>query len=122
MDRVKRIAVIFSGSLSLLVAAASFSAHAAGPAAAPTGAVVSMGYDATKGMYFTPTELTVAPGTTVTFNNSDGSNHSVVFKDGQASGRIKHGAVWTRTFTAPGSYPYECSIHGSAMSGVIIVK
>ena len=108
----------YAGLLSL--SALTHSAHAATPAAGT--AVVSMGYDTSRGMFFEPKELTVPVGTTVTFNNSDGSNHSVVFKDGASSGRMKHHTTWTRTFTAPGSYPYECSIHGKAMSGVIIVK
>lgn len=108
----------YAGLLSL--SALTHSAHAATPAAGT--AVVSMGYDTSRGMFFEPKELTVPVGTTVTFNNSDGSNHSVVFKDGPNSGRMKHHTTWTRTFTAPGSYPYECSIHGKAMSGVIVVK
>ncbi len=121
MDGINKRVVNVSCGFALLLAAVTLPLQAAEPAA-PGAAVVSMGFDAKQGMYFTPKELTVAVGTTVTFNNSDGSNHSVVFKDGQKSGRMKHHTTWTRTFTAPGSYPYECAIHGAAMSGVIIVK
>ncbi len=91
-------------------------------AAVPGGPTVTMGFDPAKGSFFMPKDLTVPVGTTVTFANTDGSNHNVVFKDGPKSGRLRHEAVWTRTFAAAGSYPYECAIHGAAMSGVITVK
>ena len=114
MDAPKRIALL----VSLLVAPWA----GAETPSTPTAATVSMGFDTTRGMYFEPKELTVAAGTTVTFSNTDGSNHSVVFKDGAKSGRLKHHTTWTRTFTAPGTYPYECSLHGAAMSGTVIVR
>jgi plastocyanin len=72
-------------------------------------------------MYFEPAELTVPVGTTVTFANEDGSNHKVNFADGTQSERLRHGAVYTRTFTTPGEYPYACMIHPK-MTGKIIVK
>lgn len=69
---------------------------------------------------FAPASLTVPVGTTVTWTNQDGSNHFVKFADA-GSERLKHGAVYTRSFTAAGRYPYQCSLH-SAMSGVVIVQ
>lgn len=72
-------------------------------------------------MFFDPQSLTVSPGTTVTWYNEDGSNHAVKFADAQAE-RIGHHKSWSRTFKAPGTYPYECAIHGASMSGTIVVK
>ncbi|AXQ27579.1 hypothetical protein D0B54_02310 [Solimonas sp. K1W22B-7] len=72
-------------------------------------------------MVFEPATITVPAGATVTWTNEDGSNHNVSFSD-QQSGRMKKGASWSRSFTAPGEYPYQCSIHGAAMSGKVIVK
>jgi OOP family OmpA-OmpF porin len=71
-------------------------------------------------MIVDPTTLTVAPGTTVTWINNDGSNHFVKFADA-ASPRLKHGATWSRTFSAPGTYAYACSIHPQ-MAGTVVVK
>ena len=69
---------------------------------------------------FSPATLTVPVGTTVTWTNQDGSNHFVKFTDA-ASDRLKKGSTYTRTFTAAGSYAYECSIHPS-MTGTVVVQ
>ncbi|MGQ0620570.1 MAG: OmpA family protein [Panacagrimonas sp.] len=69
---------------------------------------------------FAPAELTVPVGTTVTWTNTDGSAHLVVFAD-QTSDRMKKGTTYTRTFTAAGTYPYTCTIHPT-MTGTVIVK
>jgi len=91
------------------------------PAAATAEAKVIITADKSFRMYFEPAELTVPVGTTVTFSNEDGSNHKVNFSDGTQSERLRHGAVYTRTFTAPGEYPYACAIHPK-MTGKIIVR
>ncbi len=72
-------------------------------------------------MWFEPATLTVPKGTTVTWVNQDGSNHNVKFAD-QLGPRMKHHSSWTRTFSTPGTYPYECAIHGASMSGTIVVE
>lgn len=82
-------------------------------AATPTVAIVDMA--------FTPATLTVPVGTTVTFTNNDGSNHIVAFADGQRSPRLPMGKSYTRTFTAPGTYTYACTIHPH-MTGTITVQ
>lgn len=69
---------------------------------------------------FAPATLTVPVGTTVTWANQDGSNHFVTFADA-TSDRLRKGATYTRTFAAPGTYPYECSMHPS-MKGTVVVQ
>ncbi|MCC2657026.1 MAG: hypothetical protein K0Q76_2134 [Panacagrimonas sp.] len=69
---------------------------------------------------FAPATLTVPVGTTVTWTNQDGSNHFVKFVD-SGSDRLKKGATYMRTFTAPGTYAYECSLHPS-MTGTVVVQ
>lgn len=78
---------------------------------------VSIGFNV-----FVPTALTVPVGTTVKWVNNDGSNHNVVFADQVKSGRLKHDATYSRTFTAAGTYNYECAIHGDLMKGTIVVQ
>lgn len=86
------------------------------PMAAPGTAAVSIG-----AMLFEPATLRISAGTTVTWTNNDGSNHNVTFP-GAASGRMKHGATYSRRFDTPGTYDYLCAIHGAMMSGTVIVE
>ncbi|CAA0094706.1 Amicyanin-alpha [Zhongshania aliphaticivorans] len=71
-------------------------------------------------MRFTPTVLKVKAGTTVTWDNLDGSNH-IIQMGNVRSPRMRHHSSFTYTFDKPGEYPYICAIHGDKMSGTIIV-
>ncbi len=106
--------------LLVLGALMSAGAAAANEAVAPAadGAVVQI----VDFMRFEPVSLTVTAGTTVTWINNDGSNHIIQMKAGDKSPRLRHGANWSHSFTAPGEYPYICAIHGERMSGTIIVQ
>ena len=72
---------------------------------------------------FSPTDLTVAPGATVTVTNKDQVTHTLTAtKGGFDTGDIPAGQ--SKTFTAPktpGTYPYICSIH-QYMSGTLVVS
>jgi plastocyanin len=71
---------------------------------------------------FTPTETTIAPGTTVTWVNNDDMPHNVVGK-GSAfrSKTLGKGARFSFTFANEGEFDYVCSIHPN-MKAKIIVK
>ncbi len=75
---------------------------------------------------FTPQPLTVKAGTTVTWNWANTRNpHSVVGKyAGQDidSGRHTGADQFTFTFTSPGTFDYQCGVHGASMPGKIIVE
>ncbi|MGQ0528589.1 MAG: OmpA family protein, partial [Panacagrimonas sp.] len=73
----------------------------AAPAASSGGAAVTI-----VNFAFEPAQLTVPVGTTVTWTNQDGSSHLVKFAD-VGSDRLRKDGVYTRTFTAPGIYPYD---------------
>ncbi|HLJ08036.1 MAG TPA: plastocyanin/azurin family copper-binding protein [Acidimicrobiia bacterium] len=84
---------------------------------------------------FSPAQIPVSVGDTVTWvyvSSPPGSGHSVTFQDEDltpacpalvlddcqrnASQKV------SRTFTAPGTYPYHCKIHQSqGMTGVVVV-
>ncbi len=98
------------------------SAAPVAPAPAAPAAVDGLTVQIVDFMTFSPGVLKVSAGSTVTFENHDGSNHIVAFRDGVASPRLRDGASWTRTFDTPGEYPYICNIHGERMSGTIIVE
>jgi plastocyanin len=71
---------------------------------------------------FTPSAISVPAGTTVTWQwNSNGVVHNVTFEDQVTSNDRSEGS-FPRTFTAAGTYPYQCTIHGSqGMTGTVTV-
>ena len=71
---------------------------------------------------FTPSSLSVPVGSVVTWQwSSNGVVHNVTFEDGVTSDNRSSGS-FLRTFTAAGTYPYECTIHvGQGMTGTVTV-
>jgi plastocyanin len=66
--------------------------------------------------------LTVKPGTTVTWTNSDDIPHTVASKDGLFKSKVlDSGDKFSFTFAKPGQFGYFCSIHPH-MTGTVIVK
>ena len=71
---------------------------------------------------FIPSEITVAPGTTVTWTNKEEMPHTVVdLNRGFRSKTLVKDASFSFTFTTAGDYSYLCSIHPN-MKGKVIVK
>lgn len=71
---------------------------------------------------FTPKEVTVAAGTTITWVNRDDMPHTVVSPDKKfRSKALDTDDQFTFTFTDAGTYDYFCSVH-PMMTGKIIVK
>ena len=68
---------------------------------------------------FRPPALTVAPGTTVVWNNLDGA-HTVTARDNSFDSGIFESGTYSRTFDAVGSYNYFCTLHPE-MVGTITV-
>jgi plastocyanin len=73
--------------------------------------------------FFSPADIGVATGTAVTWQwASDATQHNVTFDDGAHSETQSLGS-YSRTFTAAGTYPYHCTIHGAAvMHGTVTVS
>jgi plastocyanin len=76
---------------------------------------------------FSPAQLIVRAGTTVTWTNDDGGvRHTTTADDGAwDSGLLGAGESFSFTFDQPGAYPFYCMPHGGpggqGMSGTIIV-
>ncbi len=66
-----------------------------------------------------PQTVTIKAGQTVAWKFDDGSIVHNVTGSGWASNDMDSG-YYTHTFTAPGTYDYQCTIH-SGMTGVVIV-
>jgi plastocyanin len=106
-----------------LMFALSAPAYAADPAQAQVAAAAP-GAVTISNFAFGPPVLSVAPGTKVTWTNSDEEPHTVLSADGGQS--FKSPALDTDdkfsfTFDKPGTYKYFCSIHPH-MIGTIVVK
>ena len=74
-------------------------------------------------MMFTPSQITVKKGQTVTWTNNDSMTHTVTIDNGTGpnSGDVEPGATYSYTFQQSGSYQYHCDIHPS-MRGTIVVQ
>jgi plastocyanin len=73
---------------------------------------------------FSPREITVAPGTRVTWINHDDVPHtatSSVRPRAFDSGALDTDDSFSFVFTAPGTYDYFCAVHPH-MTGKVIVK
>jgi plastocyanin len=67
-------------------------------------------------------EVTVTPGSTVTWKNLDGEPHTVVSTDGVfRSPALDQNDTYSFKFDKPGVYKYLCSIHPK-MRAMVTVK
>jgi plastocyanin len=75
-----------------------------------------------------PAQDTVAAGQTVTWTwTSTGSTSHSVLSQGSPSFPSSttltgNGMTYSATFDTPGTYHYQCAVHGSAMTGTIVVQ
>jgi plastocyanin len=70
---------------------------------------------------FSPAELTVKVGTTVTWNNHDDIPHTVVSAGKFRSKAMDTDDSFSFTFTTSGEYKYFCSLHPH-MTGTVKVE
>jgi len=71
---------------------------------------------------FTPAELTIAKGTTITWINHDDIPHSVVENDKKfRSKALDTDESYSFTFAAEGTFQYFCGLHPH-MTGKVIVR
>jgi plastocyanin len=78
---------------------------------------------------FTPDELTVSAGDTITFTNNESIPHDVHKTSGPGedfssggSGEMQEGDTFELTLDEPGTYEYVCNVHAPGMSGTITVE
>ena len=77
---------------------------------------------AISGFAFSPREITVTVGDTITWTNSDAQAHTATADDGSFdTGTIGNNGSGSATFSTAGTFPYHCKIHAS-MTGTITVE
>ena len=92
------------------------------PPPVPTQAQVSF-----LGLEQAPVTTTIAAGGRVTWVNNDTTRHRVRYQDPRSSrldfdsDNLDPGEVWSWTFTAPGTYTYECHRHSNLGGTVVVV-
>jgi plastocyanin len=76
--------------------------------------------------FFAPDEVTVAVGSTVTWQIDAGENpHDIAATDGsfRSNSPMNRGDIFSYTFTKAGEYAYVCSFHiPEGMRGKVIVR
>jgi plastocyanin len=69
---------------------------------------------------FAPAEITIAPGTKVTWTNNDSMRHNTVFETFKGP-LLAKGESWSTVFDKTGTYAYYCGPH-PWMKATVIVK
>ena len=74
-----------------------------------------------KNFDFSPMDMTIAPGTTVTWKNMDGEPHTVASRDGLfRSPALDQNDTYTFKFDHAGVFKYICSIHPKMMGTITV--
>jgi len=89
----------------------------------PAQPVATSQVDLPKSYKFEPATITVHSGTAVTWTNHDNFTHTVrlIEEGNRVIGTMSPGQKVTFTFTKPGTYHYDCSLHPQDMRGEVIV-
>jgi plastocyanin len=82
-----------------------------------------------KNIQFSPKDLTVKAGETITFTNDEAIAHDVHKASGPGkdfasgpTGGMQEGDTFKLTLDKPGKYDYVCDVHAPGMAGSITVK
>lgn len=118
-------------SLLSLVSATLLAGCGDGPAgtgATPPAASVNVAnilFQSVRNQSMDPAIDTVAAGGTVTWTWTEAGIHTVRFDDPglpESPAFGDDGSVFSMPFPTPGTYTYDCGVHGLGMTGTIVVK
>jgi plastocyanin len=117
---VRQSAPAVVGSQAMVATnAAQSSGAAASDKSMPAAEAVTVRID---GMRYDPGNITVKPGTTVTWVHGSQMPHTINGNaDGLRSGTLYKGQQYSHTFNATGNYNYYCGLHPS-MTGSVVVE
>lgn len=74
---------------------------------------------------FSPANITVKKGTTVTWTNQDSIAHTVTETDGKTgpnSGDLAKGKSYSFTFDTVGTFKYHCTVHPDMVGTVTVTE
>ena len=74
------------------------------------------------GFKFTPSEITIKVGETVTWTNQDSAPHTVTSDLGNelGSNNLGRGQFYSHTFSQAGTFEYHCGVHPGMKAKVIV--
>jgi plastocyanin len=73
--------------------------------------------------FFSPAQINVQPGTTVTWTNQGNAPHTVTADDGSFdSETLDPGQSFSHTFQSPGTVGYHCEVHPFMTGSVTVSK
>ncbi|WP_308298892.1 cupredoxin family copper-binding protein [Streptomyces sp. GESEQ-35] len=104
-------------ALSAVLALVTLLMAVPGEASAATYRVTMQGYA------FSPANLTVPAGSTVTWTNQDTAPHDVKTTSGPVSihsPMLDKGESWSFTFGTAGAYGYYCTVHPDMTAGITV--
>jgi plastocyanin len=92
------------------------------PAGPASSVVIPVGAEALGNRAYSPPDLEVVLGTTVTWRNADSVTHtSTSDAPGWNSGSVAPGGEFSFRFETAGTFPYHCTIH-PGMVGRIVAR
>jgi len=107
------------------LAVVALAACGSGSTASAAAAVKTTSVNLPPSYKFDPPSIEVTAGSTVTWTNNDNFTHSVQFLDGglptDPMMMNPGGATATFTFSQPGTFHYQCSLHPQNMKGTVTV-
>ena len=76
---------------------------------------------AIKDVSYSPREIKIKKGDTVTWTNADERDHTVTADDGSfKSGKLSDGETFKQKFEKPGRYKYHCDYHPRMKATVVV--
>lgn len=74
-----------------------------------------------KDVSYSPKEIKIKKGDTVTWTNADERDHTVTADDGSfKSGKMSDGETFKQKFDKPGRYKYHCDYHPRMKATVVV--
>ena len=103
-------------SLLVIVFAAALTACSASSTNTPAANTVNI-----QGNAFSPAEITIKQGESVTWVNKDSVGHTVVGTT-FTSALLDTGQSFTQVFSSVGTFEYHCSVHPNMIGKVIVTS
>ena len=123
-----RLALVAAISIGAIACGSDYSSPSApSPTSAPatdgpsSAVTIPRGAEVLGNRAFTPDDVDISVGTTVTWTNTDSVAHtSTSNASGWDSGTIAPGRRFSFTYQTAGTFPYHCAIH-PGMVGTVVV-
>lgn len=113
--RFGRVLLPSAAALAVIVVAAGCGATRSSAPVATTAVSMAKSYR------FSPQEIEIKSGQTVTWTNHDNFTHTV-HVDGMDDHKVGRGDSVSIKFDKPGTYRYVCTLHSKDMHGTVIVQ